>query len=118
MTQNISPIDLAWAAGLFEGEGSFGLRNNAGETYKYLTLQINMTDEDVLEKFYNIFQVGTFRPWTPPSHAGRKPQWRWRVSGKDAEAVAWALAPHLGKRRLARFAELLIEAQNASPVRL
>lgn len=111
LKENISPVDIAWAAGIFEGEGCFSTFPNQNNTRRYIGLQVNMTDEDVVERLYNVFGVGTFAPWHPPSHreSGRKPQYRWRVSGKNAEAVFWLIAPHLGKRRIARFMELLSE---------
>lgn len=105
-------IQIAWAAGIIEGEGCISLLRSEGARRNYVSLQVNMTDEDVVEKLYNIFKVGTFAPWHPPSHknTGRKPQFRWRVSGRPAEEVLWRIAPHLGKRRLAKFAEVLAKS--------
>lgn len=119
MATEVSLIDIAWAAGIFEGEGCFTtMKNTHGK--QYIGLQINMTDEDVVEKFYNIFVNigGTFNLWFPPAFqkSGRKRQWRWRISGKKAEEIFWLMAPHLGKRRRARFIELRIKVSEDNSV--
>jgi hypothetical protein len=115
MGTEVDPIAVAWAAGIFEGEGCFAtFKNHQGR--RYMGLQVNMCDEDVVQKLYDTFASigGTFAPWHPPSHrnTGRQPQFRWRISGKRAEEVFWMMAPHLGRRRLSRFMELHIEISN------
>ena len=59
-----NPIDLAWAAGLFEGEGCFTFqgskkaRTRGGRLGK---AQLSMTDEDVVRKFHTIMGFGSLR---------------------------------------------------------
>lgn len=60
----MTEVEIAWAAGIFEGEGCFTtMSNQRGK--KYIGLQVNMTDEDVVLKLYNVFSsIGvTFAPW-------------------------------------------------------
>jgi hypothetical protein len=45
-------IQVAWLAGLLEGEGYFGLIPNKvkGKTYRYARVGVTMTDEDVIRR--------------------------------------------------------------------
>lgn len=46
-------IELAWAAGFFDGEGCFGLRSNgAGGDKCYGTVEISQAHPEVLERFH------------------------------------------------------------------
>ena len=52
--------EIAWAAGLYEGEGTvFAPWSKRDCTYHSPKLQINMTDEDIIDRFGAIIQVGT-----------------------------------------------------------
>ncbi len=46
-------IDLAWAAGFFDGEGCTGLcvKKKGGNTYCYPRIMVGQKDRDVLDKF-------------------------------------------------------------------
>jgi len=54
--EGLSEIDIAWLAGLLEGEGSFLLDNRSAKRFKVSTsppfpfIKIQMTDEDVIKK--------------------------------------------------------------------
>jgi len=92
--------EIAWAAGLFEGEGylslSGGVRPYAG---------LNMTDEDVVRRFHEVIGVGSV---TGPHHGAKKPRWTWRTTSYATFIVfADLVSGHLGIRRSARLAELL-----------
>ena len=93
MTQS----DIAWAAGLYEGEGS--LIKRTGRTTWQLT--IKSTDLDVLQKFLNIFDVGSIHFCTAPSLKPHwKPIWQYAVSNKGGmHKILTAILPHLGSRR-------------------
>lgn len=110
--------NLAWAAGLFEGEGciTFGVssRNDtltSGASVRYengqVRLVLAMTDQDIVEDFARIVGVGSVNRIHPPSKRAlnNKPQWRWQTSGEHAEALFWKLAPYLGPRRQEQFFE-------------
>jgi hypothetical protein len=89
--------DLAWAAGLFEGEGSFIVKKaGRGRT---LSARILMTDLDVLQKFQSVVQMGKIDG--PYNREGSpKPQWVWRVEKFElCQAVAAMLWTWLHARR-------------------
>jgi hypothetical protein len=102
--------DLAWCAGIFEGEGSFSFSRVGGRTYVKAT--VAMTDHDVVERFASTVGFGSVTYPYPPSWAGRKPKAVWSThSFEKVQALAAATWPWLGARRRARVTELIGLAQ-------
>lgn len=73
--------DIAWAAGLFEGEGCFYLGNGQSGG-KYARAPLSSTDQDVVKHFHRVVGVGTIGP-ARKTRTGRKLQYRWRCSKLD-----------------------------------
>lgn len=96
--------DVAWAAGLFEGEGSINLtRPRSGPRQPQLAL--TTTDCDVSARFAAIVGCGRVTIYDPPNQKWKR-QYRWRVCGwDDCTRVIELFRRHLGKRRLGRVAE-------------
>lgn len=90
--------NLAWAAGIFEGEGS--VFSPAGTAT--LTLQMNMTDLDVMESFRDIMGGKLYGPYLRTNQLGKKPRWDWYQSGEAAHESIQRLLPYLGVRRSAQ----------------
>jgi len=108
----LTDVELAWAAGLFEGEGSFKLWNG-----RYTTMVLSMTDKDVVERFARIVEVGTIRRRTPQQE-GWKEQWVWNISAHEhVRDLTTQFLPFLGERRAARAREVL-EAIAANQARV
>lgn len=65
---NLKEEDIAWLAGLFEGEAYFGLDNRSSTRYKVSTappsvyIKIAMTDEDVIRKVSLFVNKSYFSP--------------------------------------------------------
>ncbi len=53
-----NPLDLAWAAGFFEGEGTTSVLKAQRDKYAYLRMSVSQKDPELLYKFQNIFKVG------------------------------------------------------------
>ena len=92
----MNQIDLAYAAGLIDGEGCFGLareRNGNGSLVYRPYVTVGMTTEEPIRWLHELFGVGgvTFFPKAPPA----RPMYRWRTQGKGARTVAEALLPYL-----------------------
>lgn len=106
--------DLAWAAGLFEGEGCFtfhaGTHPN-GYRYRYPKACMNSTDRDVMVRFLAIVGCGNLHgPYlTKRDRAyNRKPSWHWRAHGFElGQAIVALFWPWLCERRRIRAAEVL-----------
>jgi hypothetical protein len=95
--------NIAWASGLFEGEGCISISD------KRIALELQMTDEDVVRKVRLVMGVGSVGgPYRDKARPKNKPYWRWTVSsGRQAAATLAAMWSFLGVRRRARAAEAL-----------
>lgn len=94
---------LAWAAGLFEGEGSIITARNQ------FTVRMGMTDKDVVDRMHQTIGLGTIRgPYINTSGHNKKPMYFWCVnSSPQSYAVLVAMWPWLGERRRQRAAEAI-----------
>jgi hypothetical protein len=102
-------ISRAWAAGLYEGEGSCGMGSRG-----YPRLLLGMTDRDVVERFREVLGFGSIH--TPKPQAGRKQMHRFECGGwkNVAQAREW-FGPYLFPRRLAQLDELLAKKPAPKP---
>jgi hypothetical protein len=101
MTTPQEPV--AWAAGLFEGEGCVTVSRNE------LTTRLPNTDESIVRRFWDVVQVGTvYGPSERRERDGfkRKPFWVWVATKESALDALELLGPWLSERRLARAFEL------------
>lgn len=94
--------DVAWAAGLFEGEGNVGLRSDE-RVDRFRTrhvLKLTSTDLDVLEKFLHIVGTGTIVKHEAPKQSHHKQAWVWSCSKQlHVFYIAQLFIPHMGQRR-------------------
>jgi len=101
-SQKISLTDIAYIAGLFDADGCVSYKKypkkRKGVKKDYLTwnirLEIAMTDLNVVKFVYQTLMVGTFHKKPPgQGQLGKKMQWRWRCSHRDAYQVAKLMWP-------------------------
>ena len=108
----MTDTDIAWCAGLFEGEGSIfiasQIRTN-GKRYQYARATLKMTDLDVIEKFHQLVGCGIVVKQTKPQSENRKLTYCWQLTTKN-ELIDLMLKfyPYLGERRKAKIKEVLI----------
>jgi len=94
--------NIAWAAGLIEGEGCFTSHTNS----PYFLM--DSTDEDVLRKFQVVFPFTTFRgPYNHQHKEHYKPRWRVDAFGPKAVIVMEAVYDYMGTRRKEKIDQLL-----------
>ena len=101
-------IWTAWAAGLFEGEGSIFVAtiNGRSGNYSYARLELKMTDEDVVRQFQRVVMAGKVR-YKPPRKAHYKEAWCWQLTNKEeCKRVLADFWPYLGTRRKAKALEV------------
>ena len=99
-----SSNELAYLAGVFDGEGSFGIWSRGKERSPGFRASIEMTDEDVIMKFLVYFKVGTIM-YIKQREEHHKPTYRWKVDSDSAVNVIRKMLPYLSKRRQAKFHE-------------
>lgn len=95
-----SDIQIAWCAGVLEGEGTFRVSSRGG-----VQISCSMTDGDIIERLQGIMGG---RYGTPSTTKGGKTLYPWHMSMRE-DVVPWleALHPHMGIRRGAKIQELL-----------
>lgn len=97
----MTEVEIAWLAGLFEGEGYVTI--NA----RTLSMGITMTDLDVLQKVQQVTGCGSLLPRRVYSEKHTQTH-SWRVSNlPQAQEIARAIYPHMGARRRAKLDEVL-----------
>ena len=107
MSTQLSQTDIAYIAGLFDGEGTILIkqywekkRKDKPKAYKVwrINMEISMTDESVVRWVHEVLGVGTVNIRIKNKSPGSKPhwkkQWRWRCGHRDALCVAKLLWPH------------------------
>ena len=105
-------MELAWAAGLFEGEGSFTYESRTGIP----NVRLSMADEDSVRRFSNAIGFGRVRGPKFDKRPNRKPLWEWTAGGfEKSQAILGMLWFGLGSRRRRRAIELLRAAPVTRP---
>lgn len=101
--------EIAWLAGLMEGEGHFSLHSTR------VQIVIQMTDEDVLQRAARIAGAGNVTgPYQVKTY---RPIWRWVVSeAGQVVDVAELVRPWLGQRRQAQL-DAMLQGWLDDPVR-
>lgn len=100
--------EIAWLAGLLEGEGCF-VKHPCGNSIR---IHLGMTDRDVVERAAKIWGKsvrGPYQPNGPLSKQGRlyKPMYTTAAGGWVAAAWMMMLYGFMGERRKARIREML-----------
>lgn len=98
VTMKVTPSDiresnLAWAAGLFEGEGciQFSGKNS-------VILNVTSTDMDVIHRLQDLFGGYVYGPRTRKN--SKKPFWEWQLRvAEDVHCVLVPMISWLGERR-------------------
>lgn len=106
-TTNWTRENIAWLAGLFEGEGCISLRDYITDPGPRFNLIVKMTDEDVIQNVRRIAGMGEIGgPYEEKS--GTKPCWRWSAwNNQNCMALIYAMYPFLCGRRRAKIAAMI-----------
>ena len=106
-----SEADLNWAAGIFEGEGTFTMLRVKSKKCSNLTtakVLVGNTDIQIVE-FFHKHWGGTLRK--RKKIKGKKQSYEWYLSGNQCWIFATDLLPHLRTNRVIEKAKLLIESE-------
>jgi len=79
----MTEAELAWVAGLLEGEGCFfpmEYRTEKYGPYVYARVAVLMTDLDILQRLPQVTGVGKINGPTIRKNPRHKPIWHWVVS--------------------------------------
>lgn len=111
----MNEIDLAWLAGLLEGEGSFFMQRNTQPSgvYRYPFITVNMTDRDVIERVAEIFDSTVYEFKQIYGTSSKKQAYRTQINGSRAAELMRLLLPYMGVRRSEKICEILTEYDNS-----
>jgi hypothetical protein len=107
--EGLSDTDLAWLAGLLEGEGCFSMtvRTRYKTPYTQIVVALTMTDRDVLDRFVSIIggheNVREFKDDRPNNSQA----WCVHVTGYRAADLMRLVRPLMHARRAARIDQVL-----------
>jgi hypothetical protein len=107
-------VDLAWLAGLLEGEGSFMLSKSrtGGKIYHYARVGVQMADRDVVERAAALMGAKSVRVIRPIPKRGlltQKVMFRAWKDGAGAAGLIRELRPFMGERRKAQMDAVLAD---------
>ena len=97
----MNDVDAAYIAGLFDGEGSVYYKLTKRKRHDrpgkpvhntwVIRMEIAMTDKSILIWLWETLGCGKVKP--RKVKPGKKPQWRWRCSHRDAYHVCKVIWP-------------------------
>lgn len=103
----VSECDLAYAAGLFDGEGTVTLsKHQATDKFRCPTLSMSSTTLSLLEFMRDVFGGSISFHKTYKSH--HKSSYSWKVRNDSALSIAQALQPYIKEPEKRRRIDLLV----------
>ena len=102
---------LIFLAGLFDGEGSFGIWGK-GQGRKTFQCGIEMCDKDILDRFSDFFGGNVMKVKLRKSHWTQT--WRWRLSGPRAFECIDLLIEYMCQRRQEKYYNVVKRDQISS----
>lgn len=109
MSTDDEAIELAWAAGLFDGEGSTVRAGRRRQDGHYPSIRMCLSQKDtgpeLLLRFQSAVKEGTVR-----ERADRPEVWVWSLTGEPCKKVLKALWPYLSSPKK-RQAKATLKAQ-------
>ena len=109
MFENLSKREqLIFLAGIFEGEGWFGINKRKHGWTPSAAMEIQMTDEDILQKFQTYLEVNNNlvkRNQKAKEH--HKTVYRFSIRGYRALYFMEEMLPYLGKRRQKQYYDVV-----------
>ena len=97
---------LAYLAGVFDGEGSFGMWSKGKNKCREFRASIEMCDGDVILKFLAYFKTGSITVRIPKNE-NHKMTYHWRANHDRGKHVIREMLPFLSRRRQTKFHEIL-----------
>lgn len=92
----MEPLELAWAAGLFEGEGSIRINKPTRRNLGALIASVTNTDRDVVD-FFQARWPGYMKP-ARGLRPDQRPAWVWVIAARQAMAFLMAIEPYIVRR--------------------
>lgn len=88
----ISDLELAWAAGLFEGEGTVRINKPTRRNLGHLAVSVVNTDRQVVD-FFQARWPGYMKAATGLDPTRQRPAWVWCIAARKAADFLAAIRP-------------------------
>jgi hypothetical protein len=94
-----TPVEVAWAAGVFDGEGCITITFQKPGTYRRINnayrlyIKVTMGHKPTIEKLHTLFELGAIT--TQRSNKGHNDAWTWWVASRQAIEVLQKMRPFL-----------------------
>jgi hypothetical protein len=110
----MSELELAWAAGLFEGEGTISINKAHTKHLSTLRCMVGNTDKEIVDFFLQRWGGH----WHEVKASGNKrTAWKWSVAATKAAKFIADIVPYLRTIRVRKKAALGLEFQAQKSVR-
>jgi hypothetical protein len=110
----MSELELAWAAGLFEGEGTISINKAHTKHLSTLRCMVGNTDKEIVDFFLQRWGGH----WHEVMASGNKrTAWKWSVAATKAAKFIADIAPYLRTTRVREKAALGLEFQAQKSLR-
>lgn len=107
----MTDLEIAWVAGIIEGEGCISINNGRRDYDAYPLLRVAMTDEDVIRRLHRVTGVGHIQTSERADTATgkkRKRSWTWSVGARnEVKEILLAIRPWMSERRSGKISEAL-----------
>jgi hypothetical protein len=90
-------IEIAWAAGIYEGEGSC-ITNHSDKGYASFVVSVNQKDPELLYRMREMFG-GSIKLCNRKFNGVIRPIYHWKICGDRARAFIFTIYPFLTARR-------------------
>lgn len=111
---HVSALNVAWLAGLVEGEGCVSIKRKKrtanGASGDTIHLHVGMCDRDVIARAAELLGAKVLGPYAHSGDDGFERKVQWRVVATGSLAAAWmmTLYPFMGERRRMAMRDCLL----------
>lgn len=103
---------LMWAVGLFEGEGCISKAKNRPASF---TMEMWMSDRDIIERFHSIVGVGSLKERAKKRKEDHATMYGWTLYKRDdIRNLLDVFLPHLSNRRAYKALNILDDLELAN----
>lgn len=99
--------DLAYAAGLFDGEGTVTLGRTHANKRRYPVISLTSTTKELVDIMKELFG-GSIRARKIPKNPKHNQAWIWELTNDSAIEVLCKILPHLREPEKIRRADLIV----------
>lgn len=94
--------DIIWSAGIFDGEGTVYIKKTRrGKSEGHvLDMEVSMTHKPTIERLYNTYGIGSFRPCRRKNPGeGHRQAWKWSITSRQAVEVLNLMLPYISTKK-------------------